>query len=158
MLYGVLLIVGAASGGTDPLRPLAGLTGSSEHSVKADFRMIKTVADLEREVAAAAAEGRTAMLDFYADWCVDCKKMERYTFNEPAVVAAFEGMVLLKADVTANDDADQALLNYFGIFGPPTIAFFGTDGVEDRGFRQVGFAPADDFAEHVLRFRARAGQ
>ncbi len=158
MFYGALLIIGAASGGTDPLRPLAGLGGSPTTQAKAEFRMVKTVADLESAVAAAAADGRTAMLDFYADWCVDCKKMERYTFNQPPVLEAFDGMVLLKADVTANDDEDQALLKHFGIFGPPTIAFFGTDAEEDRAFRQVGFSPADQFSEHVRRFRARAEQ
>jgi thiol:disulfide interchange protein DsbD len=82
--------------------------------------------------------------------------MERYTFREPAVAAALDGVVLLKADVTANDAEDQALLRRFGIFGPPTIAFFGTDGMENRAFRQVGFAPAAEFVAHVGRFRERS--
>ena len=96
------------------------------------------------------------MLDFYADWCVDCKKMDRYTFTEAAVIDALNGMLLLKADVTANDSEDQALLKRFGIFGPPTIAFFDLEGQEMRGLRQVGFAPAESFAIHVGAARREA--
>ncbi len=156
MAYGAVLLVGAATGATSPLRPLESIGQSGENTVNLDFRYIKTSEDLDRELAVASGAGRTAMLDFYADWCVDCKKMERYTFREPAVAAALDGVVLLKADVTANDAEDQALLRRFGIFGPPTIAFFGTDGMENRAFRQVGFAPAAEFVAHVGRFRERS--
>ena len=152
LLYGGVMLIGAASGGHDPLRPLQGL-GGDEAVAKLDFRIIKSSGDLDRALAEAAAAGRTAMLDFYADWCVECKKMERYTFSEPLVAAALDGMLLIKADVTANDAADRELLNRFGIFGPPTIAFFDTSGSEARGFRQVGFAPASEFSMHVDRFR-----
>ena len=89
------------------------------------------------------------MLDFYADWCVSCKEMERYTFNDPAVQAALAEVVLLQADVTANDEHDKALLSRFEIFGPPTIAFFGPDGAERRNYRLVGFSPAAAFRQHV---------
>jgi thiol:disulfide interchange protein DsbD len=89
------------------------------------------------------------MVDFYADWCVSCKEMEKFTFTDAAVRAALADAVLLQADVTANDDDDKALLARFEIFGPPTIAFFGRDGVERKNFRLVGFAPAARFAEHV---------
>jgi thiol:disulfide interchange protein DsbD len=100
-------------------------------------------------VASAAAAGKPVMLDFYADWCVSCKEMDRFTFTDAAVQAALAGAVLLQADVTANDDADKALLARFEIFGPPTIAFFGADGVERKNFRLVGFSPAPRFAEHL---------
>jgi thiol:disulfide interchange protein DsbD len=113
------------------------------------FQRIKTVADLDAAVASATAAGKPVMLDFYADWCVSCKEMEKFTFNDAAVQAALAGAVLLQADVTANDEADKALLARFEIFGPPTIAFFGRDGVERKNFRLVGFAPAPRFAEHV---------
>ena len=89
------------------------------------------------------------MLDFYADWCVSCKEMEKYTFTDPGVQAALANAVLLQADVTANDADDQTLLKRFQIFGPPTIAFFGADGVERKDFRLVGFAPAERFRDHV---------
>lgn len=156
VFYGVLLLIGVSSGSTDPLQPLdrlsAGVMGTG--TVRAEeglsFRTIKTVDDLEREVAAASAAGKPVMLDFYADWCVSCKEMERFTFPDPGVQAALASAVLLKADVTKNDADDQALLLRFEIFGPPTIAFFGSDGVERKNFRLVGFTPAEDFREHVI--------
>lgn len=152
--YGILLLIGAASGSRDPLQPLDRLSvGSGGAQAPKDselaFQRIKTVADLQREVASASAAGKPVMLDFYADWCVSCKEMEKYTFTDAGVQAALGNAVLLQADVTANDADDKALLAHFEIFGPPTIAFFGADGVERKNFRLVGFAPAPRFSEHV---------
>lgn len=142
-VYGLVLLAGAALGGRDPLSPIPQLA----REVKTlEFRNIKGTAGLDAELAAAAAAGRPVMLDFYADWCVSCKEMERYTFTDAGVQQALAGTVLLKADVTANDEADQALLKRFGIFGPPTIAFWGADGTERAQFRVVGFMKADKFA------------
>lgn len=152
LVYGILLLIGAASGSHDPLQPLSHLRGGTTapaHEEGLAFQRIKTVADLEQQVAAATAAGRPVMLDFYADWCVSCKEMEKYTFTDAGVQAALANAVLLQADVTANDAEDQALLKRFEIFGPPTIAFFGTDGLERRNFRLVGFAPAERFRDHV---------
>ncbi|HEX5764151.1 MAG TPA: thioredoxin family protein, partial [Woeseiaceae bacterium] len=109
------------------------------------------VADLEAALADAATEDRPAMLDFYADWCVSCIEMEHYTFTDPNVQEALADTVLLQADVTANDQQDQALLKRFGVFGPPTIIFFGSDGTERDGFEVVGFMDAQEFAAHVQR-------
>jgi len=155
VVYGVLLLIGTASGSRDPLQPLDRLSAGAGGGAAAaqepalTFARIKTVADLDRAVASATAAGKPVMLDFYADWCVSCKEMEKFTFNDAAVQAALAGAVLLQADVTANDEADKALLARFEIFGPPTIAFFGRDGIERKNFRLVGFAPAPRFAEHV---------
>jgi thioredoxin:protein disulfide reductase len=153
VVYGVLLLIGAASGSRDPLQPLdrlsVGAGGAAVEGHALAFQRIKTVDDLERALASAAAAGKPVMLDFYADWCVSCKEMDRFTFTDAAVQAALAGAVLLQADVTANDEADKALLARFEIFGPPTIAFFGADGVERKNFRLVGFSPAPRFAEHV---------
>ena len=91
------------------------------------------------------------MLDFYADWCVSCKEMEKQTFTDPAVQAELARAVLLQADVTANDDDDQALLQRFGILGPPTIVFFGPTATERTDYRVVGFKPADEFRTHVAQ-------
>jgi thiol:disulfide interchange protein DsbD len=142
-LYTVLLVTGAALGGTDPLSPLPQLS-ASRHELA--FRTIKSVTDLDREVAAAHSAGRPVMLDFYADWCVSCKEMAKYTFSDAKVQSALDRAVLLRADVTRNDEEDQALLKRFGIFGPPTIAFYGADGEERRNFRVVGYMKAPDFA------------
>jgi thiol:disulfide interchange protein DsbD len=153
VVYGILLLIGAASGSKDPLQPLdrlaAGGGGASTQEHAIAFQRIKTVADLENAVAAATAAGRPVMLDFFADWCVSCKEMEKYTFPDAGVQSVLANAVLLQADVTANDDADQALMNRFEIFGPPTIAFYGADGVERKDFRLVGFVPAERFRDHV---------
>jgi thiol:disulfide interchange protein DsbD len=141
-LFGVALLVGAALGGTDPLAPIPRF---ASHHQELPFRSIKSLDDLQREVASAKSAGHPVLLDFYADWCVSCKEMERYTFSDPAVRTALASVVLLRADVTRNDAADQTLLKYFGIIGPPTIAFFANDGVERRNFRVVGYMKAAEF-------------
>ena len=157
MAWGVILLVGAAAGSSDPLQPLKGVSLFGEGTLAAgtaelDFTRIRSVGDLDREIAAASAAGRPVLVDFYADWCVSCKEMEKYTFSEPAVQGALAPFVLLKADVTANNEDDQALLKRFGIFGPPTTAFFGPGGGECANFRLVGFVPAEEFLQHVSRF------
>ena len=152
LLYGAVLLVGAAAGGSSLWQPLAGVGvagTSAQPTAAAEFRIVKSVAELDRELRQAGAAGRGVMLDFYADWCVDCKRMERYTFPASSVQAALSGAVLLKADVTANDDDDRELMNRFGVYGPPAILFFGTDGDELRAHRVIGYLPAARFAEHA---------
>lgn len=150
LIYGALMLVGAAAGGKDTVQPLRGLGlgGGGAGPAHVSFKRIKTVQDLQRELDGAA--GQPVMLDFYADWCVSCKEMERYTFSDPKVTDALKGFVLLQADVTDNDEQDQALLQgHFGIPGPPAIMFYGRDGQERRNYRVVGFKPADEFAAHA---------
>ena len=142
-LYGVALAAGSALGGTDPLAPIPGL---AKPVPTLEFRAIRSVADLDREVTQARAHGHSVLVDFSADWCTSCKEMERYTFTDPAVQAALSNTVLLRANVTQNDADDQALLQHFGIFGPPTIAFYGSDGRERASYRVVGYMKADAFA------------
>jgi thioredoxin:protein disulfide reductase len=152
-LYGVVLLVGAGLGSTNPLAPIPQFAEQQTHL---KFKRFKTVADLEREVAAASAAGHAVMVDFYADWCVSCIEMEHKTFTQPEVQAALKGVVLLQADVTKNDDEDKALYVHFGIVGPPTIAFYGADGKERRNFRVVGFMKAAEFAAVVRQAVAPA--
>jgi thioredoxin:protein disulfide reductase len=125
--------------------------GGGGAAAEAVFTRVKTVEDLDREVAKAGALGKPVMFDFYADWCVTCKELERYTFSDPAVIAEMGRFVLLKADVTANDADDQALMKRFGIIGPPAILYFDTAGQELKNYRLVGFKPADAFVEHLRR-------
>ena len=154
IIYGVILLLGALTGGSNPMKPLASinlgggaLITGQQHALP--FQRIKTVADLDREVNAAASQSKTALLDFYADWCVSCKEMEAYTFTDNGVQAALSNTVWLQADVTANDAADQQLLERFGVFGPPTIIFFSAEGNQLHGYEVVGYMRADDFAKHV---------
>ena len=91
------------------------------------------------------------MFDYYADWCVNCKEMERFTFSDPAVQTALSNVLLLQTDVTANDALDKALVAEFGLFGPPAILFFGPDGRERRELRVVGFMNAGEFRRVVER-------
>ncbi len=151
-LYGVLMLVGWALGGSDPLRPIpqgALVAGNSAAVQPLPFRNIDSVAQLESELDAARQSGRPVMVDFTADWCVSCKEMERYTFTAGSVVDALAPFVLLKIDVTANTEADRELLGYFSSFGPPTIAFYDAHGRRLDGFTLVGFVRANEFATHV---------
>jgi thiol:disulfide interchange protein DsbD len=150
-LYAALLGAGAFMGATDPLAPLK---PAAAH-VELPFQRIKSLDELNARVATASAGGKSVMLDFYADWCVSCKEMEKYTFPDAKVRAALANTVWLQADVTANDEADQALLKHFGIFGPPTIAFYGPDGAERRNFRVVGFMKKEEFASLAARATTR---
>ncbi|MCZ6559405.1 MAG: protein-disulfide reductase DsbD [Gammaproteobacteria bacterium] len=154
LIYGLLAIAGALGGGSNPLRPVESITGSQANHVT--FQRIKSVAELDKALAGAAAQHRAALLDFYADWCVSCIEMEEYTFTDPAVQAALGDTLLLQADVTANDQVDQELLQHFGIYGPPTIVFFDHQGRELQGYRVVGFKPAEEFSAHLTEaFGAR---
>ncbi|MCZ6711948.1 MAG: protein-disulfide reductase DsbD, partial [Gammaproteobacteria bacterium] len=153
-IYGVLIIVGAAGGANDVFRPLEGLSfisGNEGAERKLVFKQVKGLEGLHAELRLAAAEGKPIMLDFYADWCVSCKELERYTFSDPGVQAALSNVVLLQTDVTTNDAEDQALLRAFGLFGPPAILFFGAGGKERPRFRVVGFINAQDFRAHATK-------
>ena len=146
-LVGVLQIVGAAAGGTDPLQPLVRFSAKSELAAPAgapQFVAVRSVAELD---AALRSPGRPVMLDFYADWCVSCKEMERFTFADPAVQRRLAGAVLLRADVTANNAQDRELLRRFHLFGPPGIIFFDANGHEVGVARLVGFQKTARFLE-----------
>jgi len=152
LLTGAALLIGALAGSRDPLQPLAGLRGQAlaVQEQKLQFEPVRSLAELDARLAAV---DRPVMLDFYADWCVSCKEMERYTFADPAVRAKMAGFTLLKADVTANTPDDKALLARFGLYGPPGIIFFAPGGKEIAGLRVVGFQEAARF----LRTLEKAG-
>ncbi|EYS95873.1 thiol:disulfide interchange protein [Cupriavidus sp. SK-4] len=151
-----IVLIGVASGGRDPLQPLSHLSvarGGADAAAGAQavrFERVRSVAELDARVAQAAAAGKPVLLDFYADWCVSCKEMERMTFVDPRVRARLSEIVLLQADVTANNADDKALLKRFGLFGPPGIILFGADGRE-RPVRVIGYQSANRFLESLER-------
>ncbi|MBI4292325.1 MAG: protein-disulfide reductase DsbD [Betaproteobacteria bacterium] len=145
LVAGVALVIGALAGSRDPLQPLAGLRAAASGSAPESptpFERVSTSAELDARLASA---GKPALLDFYADWCVSCKEMERYTFSDPRVRAKFADMLLLQADVTANSAEHKALLKRFRLFGPPGIIFFDKSGREIEGLRVIGYQDADRF-------------
>jgi thiol:disulfide interchange protein DsbD len=135
------------------MKPLKGVSagGSAAGVEHVTFQKIKSLADLDAGVAQANQAGKPAMLDFYADWCVECLRMERNTFTEPEIQALFGQIQPLQADVTKNDAIDKALMKEYGIIGPPAILFFDRHGKELRNFRLVGYFEPDDFAAHLAR-------
>ena len=154
LLAGALEIVGAAAGGDYWLRPLDALrapaaTGQAAAAEHQTFARIKSLDDLDR--ALAGAGGRGAMLDFYADWCVECVRMERNTFPEARVQSLLAELQPLQADVTDHDATDQALMKRFGIIGPPAILFFDREGREMPAYRLVGYFDPESFSAHLQR-------
>ena len=147
-MTGSAFLIGALSGARDIMRPLAALgNGQAEAASTLQFVRIKNVAELDARIA--QANGKTVMLDFYADWCISCKEMERYTFADAKVQAKLKNTVLLQIDVTANNDEDKALLKRFELFGPPAILFFDAQGREQNVHRIIGYQNAGQFLQSL---------
>jgi len=145
--FGLLQVFGAATGGTDPLQPLSHLVGRDGRGASAlSFMSVRNVAELD---AALHTANRPMMLDFYADWCVSCKEMERFTFADEAIRQRLAGALLLKADVTRNGPEDRELLRRFRLFGPPGTLFFDAQGREIVGSRVIGFQGPERFAQSL---------
>ncbi len=156
LLYGVFYLYGVAAGSKDLIQPLKGITGSvfkgssggellSENHI--NFKQIK--GELGLKQALAASPGKPAMLDFYADWCISCKEMEKYAFTHPDVLTALKNVETLQTDVTANDKTDQLFMKSLGIYGPPAILFFDEQGKEIENSRVVGEMSGEQFAAHI---------
>jgi thiol:disulfide interchange protein DsbD len=157
LVYGVILMLGAATGGKDPFRPLSELSSpqtivagdGSVRPTRLEFTRVDSLVDVEREVAAAAGRNQPVFLDFYATWCVDCVRLERTTFQDPRVIQALESVHIIKADVTENNSNHRDLMRHFGLFGPPAMIFYAADGQEVRHGRQVGYLNTDRFLAHL---------
>lgn len=150
MCWAILILVSVASGGRSVMEPLKhwqGSAGISAGSVAAapSFQKVESVAELEAQLANTG--GRPVLLDFYADWCVSCIEMEKFTFSDPTVAQKMSTMLLLQADVTANTAEHRALLKRFNLFGPPGLIFFDDQGRELNHARVVGFMPAEKFLQ-----------
>ncbi|MFZ3042131.1 MAG: protein-disulfide reductase DsbD [Thiobacillus sp.] len=155
LIGGLAILLGMLAGSRNLLQPLDVFKGGAGGGVALaaeqnglPFEKVKDVAELDARLAAAKADGRAVMLDFYADWCVSCKEMESFTFSDARVRARLADVVLLKADVTTNSDADKALLKRFNLFGPPGLIFWNTAG-EQSGYKVIGFEKADKFLASI---------
>lgn len=146
-IYGILIVVGAATGNTNPLAPInfSALNGKTQSGL--NFIRIKTANDVKQQLK--AHPGKPAMLDFYADWCISCKEMDHFTFTNPDVRKALSHYVLLRADVTANDVQDKALERHFDVVAPPTIIFFNKQHQEIHNARVIGEMSAVKFLKHL---------
>jgi thiol:disulfide interchange protein DsbD len=154
LLAGAALVVGVLSGSRDVLQPLAGLRivdSSAAPAGEVRFERVSTAAELDARLKTVS---QPVMLDFYADWCVSCKEMERFTFSDPKVRAELAQMVLLQVDVTKNTPEDQRLLKRYRLFGPPGIIFFDRSGREIPGVRVIGYQPADKFLQSLALARS----
>lgn len=153
LVYGFVLIIGAASGGGNVFRPLEGLSNRYQageiRSNKLFFEPVKGLEGLQFSLDKVVNEDRFVMLDFYADWCITCKEMEHSTFSDPGVQQILNDVILLNADVTDNDAQDKALLKEFSLYGPPAILFFNKKGIEKKSHRVLGFMNKDDFLKHI---------
>ena len=154
LIGGLSIILGILAGSRDLLQPLdvfkggAGGTAMAAEQRELAFEKVRDIAELDARLAAAKVDGRPVMLDFFADWCVSCKEMERFTFSDPKVQARLQKMVLLQIDVTANTDADKALLKRFNLFGPPGLIFWNSAGAQSD-YKVIGFEKADKFLASI---------
>lgn len=146
----LLAMISAVVVGKDLLLPSQGASAAAQAKAPTFIR-IKTLDDLKTQLA--AARGKPVLLDLYADWCVACKEFEHKTFSDPAVRERFSQMVLLQADVTANDDADVDLLNGLNVLGLPTLIFFDRAGNEVSGQRVTGFMGPAEFLGQLDKLR-----
>jgi thiol:disulfide interchange protein DsbD len=142
LIYGVLLLIGLSMGNTNPLQPLRGMgsiNGSSKTEHGLSFKRVASLAELEQVLEQARISNQWVMLDFYADWCISCKEMEAYTFTDKKVQQKLSNFILIQADVTKNSTDDKALLQRFDLIGPPAIIFFGSDKLERKASRVIGY-------------------
>jgi len=151
LIWGGMLMVGAGSGGNDIFNPLSSFAQRQGGGVEKglEFRRFTGLSGLQRELQTARDRGMPVMVDFYADWCVDCRRMEINAFSDSGVHEQLNGVRLLQADVTANDDDDQALLKHYRLFGPPAILFFDHTGKELAGHRLIGYQTADELSNKI---------
>ncbi|MFT7564763.1 MAG: thiol:disulfide interchange protein DsbD, partial [Bacteroidia bacterium] len=155
LVFGAAELAGAAAGGNNWMKPLDGILAGSRPAVNhIEFQRVKSIGELDTALNQASTVSKPSMLDFYADWCVECIRMERNTFPEDTVQALLKQIQPLQADVTANDDTDQALMKKFGIIGPPAILFFDRRGKEMRAYRLVGYFTPEEFGSHLQQVLA----
>ena len=154
LLLGIALLAGVLSGSRDILQPLAkinltSISGNNTNKINIiesehlPFERVSSLPELNKRIA--ESQNKYVMLDFYADWCISCKEMERFTFTDPEVKNRLGDVVLLQVDVTEGTADDEALLKYFKLFGPPGILFFDPSGREIYDARTIGYQNKEEF-------------
>jgi len=154
VFYALACWYGAFSGQTDPFNPIGQpriVDNRGQEQISSAWQTVSTPADLERALADARSSGTPLLLDWYADWCISCKVIEREVLDDPAVIERLKGYRLIRFDITASNAEQRALLDRYQLFGPPALMFFGKDGVERADVRVIGEINAKDFAERVAR-------
>ncbi|HLA29729.1 MAG: protein-disulfide reductase DsbD [Pseudomonadales bacterium RIFCSPLOWO2_12_59_9] len=152
LVYALASWVGALQGQTDPLRPLGatpGTTAVAQPGAHSAWQTISSAAELQQALAAAKAAQQPLLLDWYADWCISCKVIEREVLSNAEVVSALTGYRLIRFDITASNPEQRALLSQYQLFGPPALLFFAPQGDEHQALRVVGEINAVDFAARV---------
>ncbi|HAT1883218.1 TPA: protein-disulfide reductase DsbD [Legionella pneumophila] len=152
LTYGLLILIGASMGSSNPLQPLANLQAAP--TVSNAFESAKTQSVKSVELAIKQAFGKPVMLDFYADWCASCKVMENTTFKDPRVQKALSHFIVIKVDVTANNQNDKALMQHFRVVAPPTFIFFNAQGIQLNNLKRVGEFNADEFMQTIKNIDA----
>ncbi|AZE79759.1 protein-disulfide reductase DsbD [Pseudomonas synxantha] len=155
-LWGAVLVVGAAGGSDELWQPLKVYSGSrvaSAPSAHDAFTTINDPAALQSQLESAKAQGQWVLLDYYADWCVSCKIMEKQVFGKPEVMAALKDVRLLRLDVTADNAASRELLGRYKVPGPPSFVWIGPDGEERRARRITGEVDAAAFLQRWTQTR-----
>lgn len=159
LVYALVAWVGALQGESDPLRPLGhaqvGAAVAAPSAQQSEWQTVTTPAELDAALAEAKSAGQPLLLDWYADWCISCKVIEREVLSAPAVTAQLGGYRLIRFDITESREDQRALLDRYQLFGPPAILFFGAKGDEWADLRVVGEISAADFAERLTRAAAR---
>jgi len=154
VFYALACWYGAFSGQTDPFNPIGQpriVDNRGQEQISSAWQTVSTPADLERALADARSSGTPLLLDWYADWCISCKVIEREVLDDPVVIERLKGYRLIRFDITASNAEQRALLDRYQLFGPPALMFFGKDGVERADVRVIGEINAKDFAERVAR-------
>lgn len=150
LAYGLILFYGGIKGETNPLAPISAEAPRALSEKAATGLEFKTIHSTE-ELDALLAEnkGKKVMVDFYADWCTSCKELDEITFKDPAVIQSLNDYILIRADVTADTDAEKALTKRFNLFGPPAMIFYDENGAVIQGGDLIGFKNAEDFLSHI---------
>ncbi|MBI5448368.1 MAG: protein-disulfide reductase DsbD [Gammaproteobacteria bacterium] len=146
-VYGIILLVGAAHGNSDPLMPLGRENTVSEAHHDLNFQTVKSVGELK--AALAQAKGRYTMVDFSAEWCMACRELDEFTFSNASVKEKLKDMLLIRADITDVTPETKALQAKFGVVAPPTLVFFDPTGRCLKGKTIVGEVNADDFLKQI---------